>query len=740
VAALGYYELRVNGVKVGDHVLDPAWTTYPKRVLHSTYDVTEHLRQGANAVGAMLGGGWATLGSQAYYKAPALLVELRIELDGGKRVTVVSDTSWKTKHGPIISDSIYDGEIYDARREISGWDKPGLADADWKAATISEGTQGDISSQMMPPIRVVDTLLPRAMTNPRPGLYVYDFGQNVSGWAQLRVQGPAGTRVRLRFAELLYPDGTINRENIRAAKARDIYILKGEGRETYEPRFTYHGFRYVEVTGYPGTPTLDSLRGRVVHTAVASAGDFAASNPVLNQIHSMVRRTQLNNLHSVPTDCPQREERQGWMGDAHLSSEAAALNFDMAAFYTNFLRDIRDVQDADGTITDTVPHKYGSRPADPAWGAAFPILAWRLYEEYGDRRALEENYDGLKKYVDFLHRQAPDNILRLSYYGDWIATEETPGPFLSALYYDYSVQILAKVAQVLGKTADAQAYADLERQIKEAINREFLHRGDLKTYDGDTYYANGTQTANALALFLDLPPKEHRPKLVIRLYNDIVYWHNTHLTTGIHGTRYLLPVLTALGHADQAYDLVTQTDYPSWGYMLAHGATTIWELWQYKVGPSMNSHDHPALGSVGAWFFRALGGLNPDPSGPGYRHIFIQPQIVRDLSSASATLQTIRGALSCSWTHKPEEITVEVTVPVNSDARVVIPKEPQMNNPVIREGDRIVWENGRFVPGVPGVLAGTAGLHTGLLVAASNVYTFEVGSGHYRFTLTEPPE
>ena len=392
VTALGYYELRINGEKVGKNVLDPAWTTYPKRVLYTTYDITHQLRSGKNALGAMLGGGWATLRGHfrhGLYKTPALLLQVNIELEGGKAVSVASDDSWKMAKGPIVSDSVYDGEVYDARREITGWDQPGFDDSSWSAAQTLEGSKGVLSAQMMPPIRVIDSMVPVSIANPKPGVYVYDMGQNMSGWAQLRVQGPAGTQVTMRFAELVYPNGMINRENIRGAKSRDIYTLKGEGQETYEPRFTYHGFRYVELTGYPGTPSLDSLRGRVVHTAVGTAGSFVASKQILNDIQRLIHWSQLTNLFSVPTDCDQRDERQGWMGDAHVTAEEAMMNFDMAAFYTNFIRDIRDAQAPDGQLPDTVPHKYGSFPTDLGWQTAYPLLCWYMWQQYGDRRILQ---------------------------------------------------------------------------------------------------------------------------------------------------------------------------------------------------------------------------------------------------------------------------------------------------------------------------------------------------------------
>jgi len=712
VSGLGYYELRLNGEKVGRSVLDPAWTTYDKRILYTTYDVTRRLQRGRNAVGVLLGHGW--------YGHPALLLQMNIELADGKTVSVASGPSWKVKAGPITSDSLYDGETYDARLETPGWDRPGFDDSSWSAARAIPPLTGTLSAEMMPTIQVVDMLVPVAMTNPAPGVYVYDMGQNASGWVRLRVKGPRSTAVTLRFAEMVYENGNINRENIQAAKSQDTYILRGGDEEVYEPRFTYHGFRYVELRGFPGTPSLDSIRGRVVHSAVATTGGFVASKQILNQIQKLIHWSQLTNLFGIPTDCDQRNERQGWMGDAHVTAEEAMMNFDMAAFYTNFVRDIRDVQGPDGTITDTVPHRYGSRPADPAWGTAYPLLCWYMWQQYGDRRILEENYDGLKKYAEFLRSRSADNILSYSYYGDWVSVEPTPGSFVSAAYYYEDVRILAQVAKILGKSADAQNYSQLATQIKDSINRKFFN-----TESGN--YANGTQTANAMALNLGLAPDDRRGSVEGNLTNDIVYRHDTHVTTGFIGVKHLMEALTQMGRADLAYELATQTSYPSWGYMVARGATTLWELWQEKTGPSMNSHDHAMFGSVGSWFYRALAGINMEPDTAGYEHIRIEPQIVRDLTWASGTMETIRGTASSSWTHSTGTITLRVTIPVNSDARILIPKDDYMTDVTIYEGDRVVFEKGHYVSGDVGI--------TGAAAEKNGDTVFEVGSGTYLFKL-----
>ena len=710
VCGLGYYELRLNGQKVGRNVLDPAWTTYDKRALYATYDVTRYLQPGMNAVAVMLGQGWS--------KTRALLLELDIDLEGGGTFKLASDGSWKTADGPVISDSIYNGETYDARLETAGWDSPGFDDRSWLPAEAVPGPKGVLSAQLMPAIQVVDSLNPQNRTCPKPGVYVYDMGQNSSGWVELRVRGPRGTAVKLRFAELLYEDGMINQENLRGARAEDVYILKGEGEEVWEPRFTYHGFRYVEVRGYPGVPALNAVRGKVVHTAVEPAGSFACSKPVLNSLQKIIVWGQKTNLHGIPTDCCQRDERMGWLGDAQGTAEEAIHNFDMAAFYTNFLRNIRDVQDEKGTITDTVPHVWGSRPADPAWGTAYPLLCWYVYQYYGDRRILEEHYDGIKKYVEFLRSRAEGGLVKFSYYGDWVAVEKTPGSLVSSFYYYYDAHILAEMARVLGKEADAKAYRDLAEAVKAAFHREYF---DPRTKN----YANGTQTANALPLFLGMVPEAERGGVWGNLFDNLVYKHDSHLTTGIIGTKYIMELLTNSGASDLAYDIAVKTSYPSWGYMIDNGATTLWELWQLRQGPSMNSHNHPMFGSVGSWLYKALAGINLAPGSVGFEKIRIAPQMVRDLSFAAGTTRTLRGEVSASWSRDERSVRLEAVIPVGSEAEVSLPGF-NLANMVIREGIEVIWEGRGYRSGVPGV-RGVEKTPGGFLI--------RVGSGRYVFRL-----
>ena len=709
ICGLGYHELRINGRKVGGHVLDPAWTTYDRRVLYVTYDVTNVLRQGPNAVGVVLGNGW--------YKSRALLLQINAELEDGSKLSFVSDASWRVSNGPILEDSIYNGETYDARLETQGWDRPGFDDKAWAQAEAVKGPAGVLSSQMMPAIQVVDTIVPLKMTNPQPGVYVFDMGQNFSGWARLRVKGPAGTDVRMKFAEMLYDNGMINQENLRGARAEDHYVLKGDAEETWEPRFTYHGFRYVELSGFPGTPGPETVRGRVVHSAVRPAGNFAASKDILNRLQRIITWGQKTNLHSIPTDCDQRDERMGWMGDAQGTAEEAMMNFDMAAFYTNFVRDMRDVQDEKGRLSDTVPHVWGGERADPAWATAYPLICWYMYQYYGDTRVLEEQYDGLKKYVEFLRSQAENGLVKFSSYGDWVAVEKCPGSIVSSFYYYYDVKILADAARLTGKAQDAALYDKVAGDIRTAFNREYYNP---KTGD----YADGTQTANTLPLFLGIATEKEGGAWG-RLFDDIVYKHNSHLTTGIIGTKYIMELLTRTGASDLAYDIAVQTTYPSWGYMIENGATTLWELWQKREGPSMNSHNHPMFGSVGAWLYKALAGINMSPGSAGFESILFQPQMVRDLRHASGTVQTLRGEVGCTWSRTDRAVRVEAVVPVGSAAEIVIPKF-NLRNVKVTEGGKAVWENGQYVTGVAGV-TGAAD--------KDGVIRIKAGSGRYAFVL-----
>lgn len=766
ICGLGYYELRINGEKVGDHVLDPGWTDYDKRSLYVTYDVTNQLKGGENAVGVMLGNGRYSppdetanrnpLPLKKYGDSPVLIVQLHLDFTDGSSVRIVTDETWKTAQGPIVSDDLYDGETYDARLERVGWDVPHFDDSDWNAATLVQAPGGKLVSQAsFPPIKVVKTMQPVEITNPKPNMYIYDFGQNFTGWVRLRVRGPRGSQVQLRYAELLNENRVINTIPNRGAKAADTYILKGEGEELYEPRFTYHGFRYVEVTGFPGTAMLDSLEGRVVYSAVEPVGGFVCSHPLVNRIHQNVLWGQLSNLMSVPTDCPQRDERMGWMGDAQLTAEEAMYNFDMAGFFTKWISDIKDAQKEDGSVPDVVPPYWSLYPADPAWGTACVVIPWYLYLYYEDKQILEQNYSVIKKWVDFLGTQATDYIVTYGKCGDWcpprhVRPVDTALRLTSTWYYCHDVVVLSKIAHILGNHEDAEKYAQLSDKIKEAFNREFLQED---RYCGEKYadlrkraellvpggtpaakkdemikkilplFAPSSQTSNVLPLFLDMVPEDKKADVLKNLVDDIIVTQSTHLNTGIVGTRYIFDTLTKFGHTDLAYKLATQTTYPSWGYMIQEGATTLWERWEYLANAGMNSHNHIMFGTVDAWFYKVLAGIGLDPAGPGFRRIIIKPYPVGNLKYASASVKTIRGTVSSSWARHDRSLVLNVTLPFNSEAKVHIPKMG-LEKVIVKEGEKTIWENGSYVEGVAGI---TGGREDGDYV------TFDVGSGSYSF-------
>lgn len=762
ISGIGYYEARLNGQKVGDYVLDPGWTDYDKTILYSTFDITHLLRIEENTIGILLGNGRFSppdavvqktpMILKKYNVAPMVIAQIQIEFSDGTALMLATDSTWKIAAGPIVSNDIYDGERYDARLEQPGWDLPDFDDADWQSAQLTQPPTGQLSSQAaFPAIKVRQTMPPQKMTIPQPGVYIYDFGQNFTGWVNLRVSGPRDTEVTIRYAELLNTDGTLNTIPNRTAEATDTYILKGEGREVFEPRFTYHGFRYVELTGFPGTPSLNSIEGRVVHSAVETRGSFLCSHPLINQIHQNILWGQVSNLMSVPTDCPQRDERMGWLGDAQLAAEEAVHNFDMAGFFTKWLRDIRDAQQADGSLPDVAPMYWPLLDADPAWGTACVIIPWMLYQYYGDRRVLSENYAMMQRYVAFLNSQAHDGVLELGKWGDWcppwhVNSVDTPYQLVSQWYYYHDTLRLSQIADILGKPEDADTYRTQAERIKIAFNRQFLHdtqyghppvpwyqrlipkvatadeRGVIDQHLAGQF-AVRSQTGDVLALFLDLVPEEKREAVLKGLINDIIVIHGTHLNTGIVGTRYILDVLSDNGYADLAFKLVTQTTYPSWGYMVKEGATTLWERWEYLTDIGMNSQNHIMLGSVDAWFYRYLAGIQIDPAAPGWQNIIIKPHILDNLSFVSASVQTVRGMVVSNWRKTHDGLQLLVTIPVNSQATVKLPKsgwEPI----VILESGVVFWEHGQTRQPVAGI-ADVRDEHA--------VVTLTVGSGTYNF-------
>jgi len=733
VCGLGYYELRINCIRVGGRQLDPGWTDYSKYSLYSTYDITSILKEGDNAVGVMLGKGrYATRndassadGSKTEGPVPKVILQIEIEYKDGNKVLIVSDDRWKMSHGPVIEDDIYNGEVYDARFEQTEWDYPGFDDSKWERVVLLSPPQGKLKSQATyPAIEAIDRLSAKSLNSPSSGVYVYDFGQNFSGWVKLRSEGPRGTKIRLRHAELLDRDGMINSGTNKNAKATDTYVRKGDGVETYQPRFTYHGFRYVEAMGFSYTPSLNDIEGIVVHSAVKPVGGFACSNTLINSIHRNVLWAQLSNLMSIPTDCPQRDERLGWMGDAQLTVETAMYNFDMSGFYLKWLQDIRESQRPDGSVPDIVPPHWPLYPADPAWGTACVTIPWHLYLFYDDLRVLEENYDMLKHWLDFLGNNTENYIVNYSRFGDWCSpghlnSHDTSGKLISTWYYFQNLITLSEIAGIIGKTDDAKECIKLAGKVKEAFNQEFLH--------GD-WYDQGSQTSNILPLYAEMVPEEKKETVLRKLIENIVVNHDCHVGTGIVGTRYILDTLTKYGQAELAYRLVTQRTYPGWGYMINEGATTLWERWEYLAGAGINSHNHYMFGSVDAWFYKVLAGINVDAAYPGFRRIIIRPYPVGELLHASASVHTVRGLVCSSWQKDRDSFTLNVEIPVNSGAYLSLPASLNWHSPIVREGGEVIFKGAAFIPGHPGVNSG---------VAEEQFIKFEIGSGSFTFQITD---
>lgn len=735
VTGLGYHELRLNGSKIGDHVLDPGVTDYAKRILYSTYDVTDKIQNGPNTIGVIVGNGW--------YGVPRLILQCEIAYTDGSVDTIHTHQGfnqghgrWLVTSGPILANSIYDGETYDARLEKDGWDAS--ADASkikkmpinrlegWAGLHSVPVPGGVLRAQAVDPIKVVDTLRLKRITEPKPGVFEVDFGQNMAGWAQINVSGPRGTRVVLKFGERLLKDGTIDQTNLFTAAATDVYILKGNGAESWEPRFTYHGFRYVQVEGFPGRPTLDTLTAKVVRSSVIPVGKIETSNDLINRIQNMVWWTEASNLYSIPTDCPQRSERMGWMNDLTVRAEEAIYNFDMSRFFPKFLDDCSDMQRADGAITDTAPFGWGSVPGDPV-EVSYLLLGWFAYLHYGDTHTLAGHFDGFKAWTDYLRSRTKDNIVTYGYYGDWsppkafavtgskgsgAESRYTPRELMStgSLYYD--AVLVSRMAGVLGKEREQDEYARIAKSVAEAFNERYWNEA-VGGYGPVTAH---NQAVDSFALFLGIVPEPRVHRVVADLVKA-VHANDDHLTTGNLCTKYVLESLSKHGHTDLALKIALQETYPSWGYMLANAATTLWERWENLTGPGMNSHNHPMLGSVSSWFYKHLGGIHCDPDVPGFKHMFICPETPAGLNWVHAEYMSPYGLIRSYWKKEDGKTVFNVAVPVNATAGICLPVG----------GEQHVTVGGKEASTATGVVLGK--VRNGRRV-------FEVGSGEYEFVLS----
>ena len=732
VCGLGYAELELNGRKIGDDVLDPGFTDFSRRVLYRTYDVTDALRSGRNALGVILGGGWFNLATPDLFgfehapwsASPRILCQLQLEFADGTTRTVVSDPSWKWSTGAITFNCVRGGETIDARLDKPGWSVAGFDDSAWPHALTVDGPAGRLVSQQHPAIRATASIRPVGLTEPKPGVYVFDLGVNVAGWARLSTRGPRGTRVTLEYNERLNPDGTVATRNLsshtRGRFQTEEFLLKGKGIERFEPRFTYHGFRYVQVTGLAAKPTLDSLTGRWVTTDPGLAGQFACSNPRVNLIQELIVRTLLNNLHGIPTDCPQRE-KMGWMNDGCVCMETAFFNLGTPLLYRKWFHDMLDAQDPNGHVPDFVPTcGWGrSQPdgapgemADPWWGGAIVLAPWKLYEYYGDTRVLAEGFSAMKAYVDYLTRTAQDGQIAWGL-GDWLdesaggGGRRVPVVQTSTAAYAYYARIVSQTAAILGRETDARIYGELARDVRAAFN--------AKNLDGRTgLYAKDSQTAQALPLALGLVPEASRPLVFDQLIQNIGGVRRNHVSTGIVGTLYLYRALMEQGRDDLAWSMLTQESYPGWLHMINQGATSIWEAWDGE-----NSQNHPTLGCVGFWLYQGLAGIRPDPTASGFKRIVIHPAVVGDLTWARAHYDSMPGQIRSEWKRDGNRFTLNVTIPVNTTATVFLPTDAAA----------AVQESGRPVASAQPVT---------FLRSEPGSAVFAVGSGSYSFRSTLP--
>lgn len=672
--ALGLYDAWLNGERVGDDRLAPGWTDYNKRVQYQTYDVTKQLKPGANALGVTVAVGWyagnvGMFGPHQYGDRPAFLAQLEVTYTDGSTDRVLSGTDWRAATGPVTAADLLSGEDYDARLETAGWTRTGFDDSKWVAVDAVEKVKAAVVAQIDGHTRVESEISARKVTEPKPGVFVFDLGQNMVGAVRLTVSGKAGTKVQLRHAEVLNPDGTVYTTNLRSARATDTYTLKGGGKETYEPRFTFHGFRYVEVTGYPGKPPLDAVTGRVIHTSAPFTMDFKTNVPMLNQLHSNITWGQRGNFLSVPTDTPARDERLGWTGDINVFAPTAAYTMESARFLTKWLDDLRDGQADDGAFTDVAPFVGTVGKGVAGWGDAGVTVPWALYQAYGDARVLEQSWSSMLKWLDYLEKHSSGYLRPAEGYGDWLnIQDETPKDVIGTAYFAHSADLVAQAAEALGK--DPAPYKKLFGSVRDAFRAAYVSDGGRVKGD--------TQTAYVLALSMDLLAEGDRAPAAARLV-ELIKSKDWHLSTGFLGTPRLLPVLTATGHTDVAYRLLVQKSFPGWGYQIDKGATTMWERWD-SIKPDgsfqdagMNSFNHYAYGSVGEWMYANIAGIAP--ADPGFRKILVRPRPGGGVTEAQGSFDALYGPVTTHWKTDDEGFRLTLTLPANTTAEVWIPAE-----------------------------------------------------------------
>lgn len=679
ITAAGLYELSINGTRIGNHQLDPTYTRFDRRNLYVTYDVTPFLQAGEAAIGVLLGNGWYNHQSTAVWNfheapwraRPRFLLNLRLTYEDGTTETIATGDDWKTDLSPVIFTSIYTAEHYDARAEQPGWNTVSFDDSQWKKAIVVDAPSDLIVAQVLHPIRHTKEIIPAAFQKISNQHYFYDLGRTISGVSRLSVQGEKGTVIRLKHAEIAGDSGRVDQSNIDVHYRptddsdpfqTDIFILNGEGLETFTPRFNYKGFQYIEVTSdKPISLTKESLTGLFMHSDVPAVGTVQSSNPTLDKIWAATNASYLSNLFGYPTDCPQRE-KNGWTGDAHIASETGLYNFDGITIYEKWLADHRDEQQPNGVLPSIIPtggwgYEWGN---GPDWTSTIAIIPWNIYLFYGDRKLLEDSYDNMKLYVDYIS-SIDSNYLTDWGLGDWVPVKSvTPKEFTSSIYYYVDASILAKAAQLLGKMKEHNSYALLAENIKRAINDKYLN--------AETgIYGSGLQTELSAALFWGIVPDNLKEKVAENLKNRVLA-DNKHIDVGLLGTKTILNALSENGYPDLAYEVATQETFPSWGWWIKNGATTLYENWPIDAKSDI-SRNHIMFGEIGAWFYKALGGIKPDPQQPGFKHILLRPHFAKGLDSFEATHDGPYGKIRSSWKKTgDEEVTYHVTIPPNSTA------------------------------------------------------------------------
>ncbi|NIK74970.1 alpha-L-rhamnosidase [Paenibacillus castaneae] len=735
--ALGLYELELNGSRVGDSYLTPGWTSYNTRLQYQTYDVTDILCHGSNALGAMLGNGWYkgnlawSDSKNLYGDRAALLIQLHIRYMDGTETIVASDGGWKAAGSPILMAELYHGETYDARLMKKGWSEAGFDDGDWKAVSVIERNKANLIAQENVPVRKRETIKPVGVITTPNGETVLDFGQNMVGWIRFSVRGNSGDTVEIHHAEVLDQNGNFYTENLRTAKQTIRYTLSGEGEEAYEPRFTFQGFQYIRLIGFGEHVNPNDFTGIVLHSDMDTTGFFSCSDPLVNQLQHNIWWGLKGNFVDVPTDCPQRDERLGWTGDAQMFIRTSAYLANVAPFFTKWLRDLKADQTEEGSVPFVVPNVLGTEPSgnfsaplgSSAWGDAAVICPWTIYLVYGDRRILEEQYESMKAWVDYIRRQGDDEYLWNTgfHFGDWLALDAKPdsyfgatdSDYVSTAFYAYSTSLLSKTADILGFTEDAAEYAKLYKSVRQAFNDEFVTPSGRLSVP--------TQTSQVLALMFNLLDGEAKERAVRRLM-ALLEESKFHLTTGFVGTPYLNHVLSANSQGSAAYKLLLQQDYPSWLYQVTKGATTIWEHWDgIKEDGSfwskdMNSFNHYAYGAIGDWLYRSVAGIDTEECEPGYKRIVIKPEPGNELTWADGRLETMYGTVRSRWERGEDGcMTVEVTIPPNASASILLPGAKE----------EAVEESGTPLQKAVGI-SGVETVRSGVRLSA--------GSGSYRFT------